>query len=610
MERYRRRSKIDEATTNDESTPPVWVLDDILAILDSGDYDAIKDTADYFAKKCDSNKVLVKIKALRSLKYLCFKADVTFRRDLQKNAQIIRNLQMYKGAEDALKGDADNKRVRELAKEVVKLMYEGPAASPDAGSLGPAAPAAASYSGKIQGFGSDSARGESKSGSSGSGSTGISKFISFRGGNKDTGAGKTSSGSSGRGFGFGSKAQDDKKATSSASEQGGSSYSVEQVSNAAMSSGGAFTNKSQLQAMVGSEEARIVNDVTAPGGVRPQPTREELANFVNVAFSVDSGMVVSALAAKLGEMQWQVKLKALCAIEALCTNPKTEHYKDLFTEYQGEIESLLEMPQSSVKERAKKVLVVIGAREAEAPAPRKVTPQPAPAVDLLGELDAGVAQQEPAGAAPGDMFSGMSMSSPAQQAPMDPFAQQPPAATATGPAASTTENSAPSPLSEDMFSNLSISNGNGSTATADSSVPQAPQPGFGMQTMQQGPGLANGPYLSNPGVGMVPPPGMAQPGMMQPGMMQPGMMQPGMMQPGMMQPGMMQPGMMPMGQGMTLPGMPPPMQGGLMQPGMMQPGMVPPGTLRPVQADSGKGAPKVGTPKSAAADDAFKDLKW
>ena len=41
MERYRRRSKIDEATSNDEKTPPVWILDDILAILNEGDFDAV-----------------------------------------------------------------------------------------------------------------------------------------------------------------------------------------------------------------------------------------------------------------------------------------------------------------------------------------------------------------------------------------------------------------------------------------------------------------------------------------------------------------------------------------------------------------------------------------
>ena len=89
----------------------------------------------------------MKIKALKCLKYLCFKSEVNFRRDLQKNAQVVRNLQMYKGTDDALKGDADNKKVRELAKEVVKLIYEGPAADPNAGNLG-STPAQASYSGE------------------------------------------------------------------------------------------------------------------------------------------------------------------------------------------------------------------------------------------------------------------------------------------------------------------------------------------------------------------------------------------------------------------------------------------------------------------------------
>ena len=158
-------------------------------------------------------------------------------------------------------------------------------------------------------------------------------MMGFGSGNSSTAkTGNNTSGGTGSGrrvFGFGSKAKEANK--ESMASDTSSTYCAEQISSSTSESTreGSLpsTNKAQLHAMVGSEEGRIVNEITAPGGVRPQPTREELSNFVNVAVSVDSTVVANGLGEKLGESQWQVKLKSLCAMEALCLDARTDYYK-------------------------------------------------------------------------------------------------------------------------------------------------------------------------------------------------------------------------------------------------------------------------------------------
>ena len=200
--------------------------------------------------------------------------------------------------------------------------------------------------------------------------------------------------------------------------------------------------------------------------------------------------------------------------------------------------------------------MLIGAREAEAPVERKPVRQQAPQqpqVDLLGGLDTSTPSAAPTPV--DDMFSGMSLGGMAPAA--DPFAQQPlatPAPAQQNAPDSNRSQSSTEPLSEDLFTNMNIANGNGAQ-----SAPGAPPPGQ-MQTQPPSngtqPGIMPAPMppsngqFQNPGVGMQP--GMMQPGLMQPGMMQPGMMQPGMMQPGMMQPGIVQPGMPPIQTGAPL----------------------------------------------------------
>jgi hypothetical protein len=57
----------------------------------------------------------------------------------------------------------------------------------------------------------------------------------------------------------------------------------------------------------GSEEERLVEGVTAPGGVRPSPTRDALQAFMSTAATLDGGLIARSLEGKLRSQRWQVR---------------------------------------------------------------------------------------------------------------------------------------------------------------------------------------------------------------------------------------------------------------------------------------------------------------
>ncbi|GJR54906.1 probable UDP-forming cellulose synthase A catalytic subunit 8 [Tanacetum coccineum] len=69
--------------------------------------------------------LVICLQALRVIKYVVGKSGVEFRREMQKNSVVVRQLIHYRGQSDPLKGDALNKFVRETAQEVSSAIFAG-----------------------------------------------------------------------------------------------------------------------------------------------------------------------------------------------------------------------------------------------------------------------------------------------------------------------------------------------------------------------------------------------------------------------------------------------------------------------------------------------------
>lgn len=79
---------------------------------------------DALQRKLEHKNPVVLAKALRVVRYLCNKGPTPFPRAMQKHAGSIRNLQSFKGAADALKGDAPNQAVRTAANEALAVLFQ------------------------------------------------------------------------------------------------------------------------------------------------------------------------------------------------------------------------------------------------------------------------------------------------------------------------------------------------------------------------------------------------------------------------------------------------------------------------------------------------------
>ena len=66
----------------------------------------------------------VKLKVLKIIKHCCMSGHATFRRDMQRSTQEIKECLQYRGTPDPLHGDSLNKQVREMAQEVMTSIFD------------------------------------------------------------------------------------------------------------------------------------------------------------------------------------------------------------------------------------------------------------------------------------------------------------------------------------------------------------------------------------------------------------------------------------------------------------------------------------------------------
>eukprot|EP00930_Biecheleria_cincta_P018669 TRINITY_DN1445_c1_g1_i1.p1 TRINITY_DN1445_c1_g1~~TRINITY_DN1445_c1_g1_i1.p1 ORF type:complete len:940 (-),score=270.28 TRINITY_DN1445_c1_g1_i1:73-2892(-) len=169
--------------------------------------------------------------------------------------------------------------------------------------------------------------------------------------------------------------------------------------------GGGGSRPAVSSSSTGEYEARVVAELCAPGGARVAPSAAALEEFCKKAESLDATAVGNQLRQKLSAPDWQTRLKALHAVEAL-----HQHELDAITGHVSQFSSEMlfecqQMPQC--RQKALKVLHLLGFIEKPEDGPGRPNTraevaqagsQPAEPVDLLGfdDVTPSVSQQAPA----------------------------------------------------------------------------------------------------------------------------------------------------------------------------------------------------------------------
>lgn len=377
VEAYRRSRLVDNVTTEDDKVAAVYRLEEVCVTLRSASLDVVREMVEYIMKRLDHRSPLVKQKVLRLIKFAAPKAGPDFKREMQRQASAIRQLVHYKGQIDVLRGDALNKAVRETAQEAVSAVF-----AEDRPTL------AEEGAGKrIQGFGNSPIDRPSEDtaksiigGMIGFGSASLIKMVTgVTGQAPDVSGGYMSSSGGGQRFpttgglrrSLTEERQRDKdrerydkygkddaneglrtsgaeEARASTSERDGKSHS----------SGPPADRKAVI-----TREEKLLETVTTAGGVRLHPTRDALQGFLTDAMKLDPLNLCNALEKKLQAHAWQVRLKAMCVLEALLRQREVNTFGKVAALFEEDVSIVLEClqsPQSSLREKTKKVLDALG----------------------------------------------------------------------------------------------------------------------------------------------------------------------------------------------------------------------------------------------------------
>ncbi|KAI3432257.1 hypothetical protein D9Q98_003818 [Chlorella vulgaris] len=494
---------VEQATSHNDDPTPIYVLDEVVAALAGGDSRA---GVDAVIARLGHRSPIVKRKALKLVAHIGRKGSPDLRRLLSRQSGAVRDLQHFRCDPDPFTGDAVWRRVQESAQDALNAIHAAPEAVATPHSTlggriqGFGSDAAGGGGGSRRGFGSDAVGGSSSVGGGGGGG-GSGRMVGF--GSADavqSGMQAVSSGMRSLGGKAGGLLRQD--GYSSSQLDGGSSYGGSTSRQGAaltqpiMQAGGpplaaASSNSAGLAAAAGggrplggggsasssaaeaAAEAKLVDRLCAPAGLRAAPSREDLQAFVAAVSALDGLAVARLLEQKLeAAAPWQSTLRALCAIEAVVEGGSSTACGQLAVHFQTRPEAVAkaaESPQASVRQRAQKLLALLGgdggsqsgggitAAAGTAHQQQQQQQQPLFTEDLLGEAEpaAGLdllqdlagpspappsasstaAAAAPTAAAPVDLMAGLSMATSPGPAPAVVVQQPDGALGGGGPAA-------------------------------------------------------------------------------------------------------------------------------------------------------------------------------
>lgn len=165
----------------------------------------------------------------------------------------------------------------------------------------------------------------------------------------------------------------------------------------------------------GSYETNLIMELCPPGGLKPVPPPEKLADFSRNLPSLNADLICPAVLDCLEEGQpWIIRAKALCVMEA-CIQHGTllttgqNPYRNFFHACHEEIVPLSHHPRAAIHDPARRVLRLLGLQVETTPA-TPVSPPPVGSVPVnLLDFDQGPEPVAPPAAAPpaANLFGGM-----------------------------------------------------------------------------------------------------------------------------------------------------------------------------------------------------------
>ena len=141
----------------------------------------------------------------------------------------------------------------------------------------------------------------------------------------------------------------------------------------------------------GSYEKNLIEELCPPGGMKPVPPPEKLANFAKSVPNLNADLICPVLLDALEDGNpWIKRAKALCVMETCIQSgtkaDNTNPYANFFYTCREEVIPLASHPRAAIKDPARRVLALLGvdAGSAAAAAPAAAqAPPPAPVVNLL-----------------------------------------------------------------------------------------------------------------------------------------------------------------------------------------------------------------------------------
>lgn len=370
VESYWRSRMIDTATADDDKITPIYRLDEICDTIRSSPIGIVKEMSEFIFKRLDHKSPRVKQKALRLIKYSVAKAGIEFKREMQRHSGVIRQLFHYRGEPDALRGDSLNKAVRDTAHEAVTAIFASDEKQTTSEDINK----------RIQGFGNTNVEmplDDRKSFLSevvGFGSASIRQGLSMIGG-QSSGYLDGQNNSSGSYKGPSLRKSLTSERDTFAKHQREEPWTEPQfaasehrdlpsnqdytVFTSNVSNNGSGSNQTRGN----GREERLLDTITAAGGVRLQPSRETIQNFLAMASKLDSTTLSQALNVKLQSHVWQVRFKAMCILESILRQRENTFFETVgafFLENKDAIVNCSESPQTSLREKANRVLGLLG----------------------------------------------------------------------------------------------------------------------------------------------------------------------------------------------------------------------------------------------------------
>ncbi|GAY51110.1 hypothetical protein CUMW_131810 [Citrus unshiu] len=375
VESYWRSRMIDGATSDEDKVTPVYKLEEICELLRSSHVSIVKEVSDFILKRLEHKSPVVKQKALRLIKYSVGKSGTDFRREMQRHSAVVRQLFHYKGQLDPLKGDAPNKAVRDMAHEAISAIFSE--------ENKPAPVEDLSLNKRIQGFGNTNFEMPSEDKKSflsevvGLGSASIKQGLSsFAQGNsmRKNENGSYRSPNLRRSLTIENDYSDRYEPVELRNETQGGYGISKNVAGGSWNQDSRVVKEDRLNgdssaSYTGSKtrEEKLLETIVTYGGVRLQPTRDAIQVFLVEAAKLDALAMSRALEAKLQSPLWQVRMKAICVLESILRKKDDEKFSIIssyFCENNDVVVKCSESPQSSLREKANKVLSLLGEEQA------------------------------------------------------------------------------------------------------------------------------------------------------------------------------------------------------------------------------------------------------